>query len=202
MASEKSAGRIAKKDAVYIGAIAVLACVLAFTLLQSTLVSDSQQKVVASVENVYRNLTESDVETVSTKDEGYLYRMLLRLKLTGGDVLKEVYATKDGKYFSESGNVIEISGFMQRLDKEKSFAECLKVKGFVIAGQQSEPNTYQQLLIIGNFASKVYFDCTEANLQVCQQLGIQTIPTIFYNNMNYTGVKSREWVESLTGCRY
>lgn len=204
MSSEKTPEKVAKKDAVYIGVILVLAVVLALTFLQSTIASSSQQtqqKVLASVENVYRNLTESGVEVVSTKDEGYLYRILLRLKLPEGDVLREVYATKDGRYFSESGNVIEVSSFMDKLDKEKNFADCLKARGLVVVGQKSEPNTLQQLMVIGNFANRVYFECSGDNLQICQQSGIQMIPTIIYNKMNYTGVKNKEWLQSLTGCK-
>lgn len=190
-----------RKDMVYIVIILVLAAILAFSFLQNTLISSSQQKVLENIGEAYELLTESDVEVLNVKDEGYLYRILLRLKITGGDVLREVYATKDGRFYSEAGNVIEVSGFMDMLSKEKGFAECLGSKGFIVFGQKSEPSTLQQLLEIGNFANRVYVDCVGANLQACQQLGIQQIPTIVYNRMNYTGVKTRGWIESLTGCK-
>jgi hypothetical protein len=199
--AEKAPVKIAKKDAVYIGIIVVLAAVLAFTFFQNSITTSSQQNVLFNVENVYRNLTESDVQVVSVKDAGYLYDILLRLKLPDGDALKEVYATKDGKYFSESGNTIEISSFIDQLGKERGFADCLKAKGLVVVGQKSEPNTLQQLMIIGNFANKVFFECSGDNLQICQQSGIQAIPTIIYDRLNYTGVKNREWIASLTGCK-
>lgn len=202
MASEKFPAKIGKKDAAFMGIILVLAVVLAFTLFQNNVVNDSQQKVMVNVENVYRNLTESDVEVVSVKDEGYLYKILLNLKLPDGDTLREVYATKDGKYLSESGNVIETTSFIEKLGKEKNFAECLKTKGLFVVGQKTDPSTIQQLLVIGNFASRIYFDCTGTNLQVCQQQGITVVPTIFYNGMNYTGIKNREWLTSLTACEY
>jgi hypothetical protein len=189
-----------KRDLIYIGIILILIVILAFTLLQNTITSESQKQVLDSVKSVYELLTESDVEVLSTHDEGSLYRLLLRLKIQGGDVLREVYATKDGRFFSESGNIIEVSGFMERLDKEKNFSECLKAKNFLVLGQKSEPNTLQQLLIIGNYANKVYVDCVGANLQACQQIGVQEIPTILYNRMNYTGVRERAWIEALTGC--
>jgi hypothetical protein len=198
MASKKPA----KKDIFYIGAIIILGAIIASMLLQNTLIAGSQQKVLDNVVETYKMLTESDVEVLSTKDEGNLYKLLLRLKIPGGDVLKEVYATKDGRYFSEAGNVIEVSEFMARLERERNFAECLKLQGLLVLGQKSEPNTLQQLLIIGNYANKVYVDCVGANLQACQQIGIQQIPTIIYNRMNYTGVKERAWIEALTGCKY
>jgi len=198
MASKKPV----KKDMVYIGIILVLVVILAFMFLQNTIIAGSQKQVLDSVENVYKMLTESEVEVLSVKDEGYVYRILLRLKLREGDMLREIYATKDGRFFSETGNVMEVSNMMARLESEKNFAECLRSKGLIVFGQKSEPNTLQQLLIIGNFANKVYVDCVGANLQACQQLGIQTIPTIVHNDMSYTGVKSLEWLESLTGCEF
>lgn len=195
-------GKIERKEMVYIGIIIILAAVLAFNFLQSSLILGSQQKVVEDVGKAYELLTESEVEVLSVKDEGYVYKMLLRLKITGGDVIKEIYATKDGRFFSEAGNVLEVSGFMERLSKERDFAECLRTKGFIVFGQKSQPETLQQLFEIGNFANRVYVDCIGANLEACLQLGIQEIPTIVYNQMNYTGVKTRGWIEGLTGCEY
>jgi len=188
------------KERLYLVIIIALAALAAYMFFQNTIATSSQQAVTENVLSTYKNLTESDAEVLSVKDEGNLYKILLRLKLTDGDVLREVYATKDGRYFSE--NVIDVADFNSRLVKERDFAECLKTKGLIVLGQKSEPNTLQQLLIIGNFANKVYVECSGANLQACQQLGIQMIPTIIYNKMNYTGVQTREWIESLTGCKY
>jgi hypothetical protein len=191
---------IERKEIIYIGIILVLAVMLAFMFLQNTLIAGSQRQALENVESVYRMLTESEVEVLSVKDEGYVYKLIIRLKLAEGDVLREIYVTKDGKFLSEAGNVMEVSVLTERLGKEKGFAECLKEKGMILFGQGSEPNTLQQLLIIGNFANRIYVDCVGANLQACQQLGIQEIPSIVYQNNVYTGVKSAEWIEGLTGC--
>jgi hypothetical protein len=191
-----------KKEYFYIFIIFVLITAMAFLFVPQMLGYAFQQKVVGSVVATYRALTESDVEALTVKDEGNLYKVLLRLKLADGDVLREAYVTKDGRFFSEAGSVIEISSFTETLGKEKSFAKCLKEKKFVVFGQKSEANTYQQLLILGNFANMVYVDCTGTNLQACQQIGISTIPVIFYNSQNYTGVQTRASIESLTGCKY
>ena len=192
--------RYERKEMVYIGVIVVLVVVLAFMFLQNTITLGSQKQALDSAEGVYKMLTESEVEVLSVKDEGYVYRLLIRLKLRDGDVIRELYVTKDGKFLTE--NIMDVPETMTRLGKEKDFAECLSSKGLIIFGQKSEPNTLQQLLVIGNYANKIYVDCTEANLQACQQLGIKEIPSIVYNNQIYTGVKSLEWVESLSGCKF
>lgn len=196
MASRKPA----KRDILYIGVIVVLALVLAFMFLEKTITLGSQKQALDTVENVYRMLTDSDVEVLSVKDEGYVYKMLVRLKLRDGDVIRELYVTKDGRFLTE--NIMDVPETVTRLGKEKNFTECLKARGFIVFGQKSEPNTLQQLSTIGNYANKVYVDCTGANLQACQRLGIKEIPSIVYNNKVYTGVKSLEWIESLTGCKF
>jgi hypothetical protein len=96
--------------------------------------------------------------------------------------------------------VIEVTSFIERLGNERTFADCLKAKGLIVAGNKSDQATIYQLQAIGNFANRVYFDCTGTNLQICQQQGIEVVPTLFYNGLNYTGAKSREWISSLTGC--
>ena len=198
MASLKPAG----KNMIYTGIIVVLIIIIGFMSLQNTLVIGSQKQVTDSIESLYETLTEGDAEVLTVKDEGHVYKILLRLKIQGGDALREVYATKDGRFFSESGNFMEVSDIIARLEKDRGFTECLQSKGLLVFGQKSEPNTVQQLLEIGNFANKVYVDCVGANLEACIQLGIKEIPTIVYNQMNYTGFRERAWIESLTGCEY
>lgn len=191
-----------KREFLYVVVIIILAAAIGYMFLQNTLVIGSQQSVTEKVTEVYKLLTENELEVLNVEDEGNLYKILLRLKIPSGDVLREVYATKDGKFFSEAGSVFETEGFMDRLTKEKNFVECLKTKGVLVFGQSNEPNTVQQLLIIGNFANKIFVDCVGANLEACQQLGIERIPTIVYEQQQYQGVKTRDWIEGLTGCVY
>jgi len=191
---------LGRKDVIYLLIISILIVFFILSHIQNFMESKSKEESVEKLKNLYRMLTERGVEVLNVKDEGNLYRVILRLKLNTGDVLKDVYVTKDGKFFSE--NIMNITNFEKTLIRQKNFTECLKSKGVLIFGQKNEPNTMQQLLILGNYANKIFVDCSGANLQICQRLGIETIPTILYNNMNYTGVKSIAWFETLTGCRY
>ncbi|MEM5871720.1 MAG: hypothetical protein QW051_02495 [Candidatus Aenigmatarchaeota archaeon] len=194
--------KIGKKDLIYILIIIILCIGLVYSIFQTTIKTSSQKQVFDSIKSVYEKLTESEVEVLSSSDEGNLYKLLLRLKLPTGDVLREVYITKDASYISEAQNVFKVSDLSERLDRERNFTECLRSRNFIVFGQSSEPNTIQQLLIIGNYAKKIYVDCVDANLQVCQQLNITQVPTMFYQGKTYVGVKTREWIESLTGCKY
>jgi hypothetical protein len=191
-----------RREPVYIVLILVLAVALAFSFIQNNFVVSSQNEAVENVKDVYELLTESEVEVLKVDDVGSLYNVLLRMKLSTGDMLTEVFASKDGKYFSEAANVIESAGFAERLTREKDFAECLFGKKLLVFGVSNEQNTAQQLLEIGNFATKIYVDCVGTNLQICQQVGIQTIPTIVYEGRNYTGPVTRNWISDLTGCEY
>ena len=68
-------------------------------------------------------------------------------------------------------------------------------------GASNDQASVLQLQILGTFGASVFFDCT-ANLQVCQQLGIQSVPTVIYNSQNYTGLYTQRFFENLTGCMY
>lgn len=200
MAAEKP--RSVNKDFLYLSLIIILIAFLAFTVTQNSMDTGARQVVKEDLKRVYGLLTGNDVEVLTLTDEGNVYKILLRLKLPGGDVLREVYTTKDGRFFAEADNVFEVSKFLENLEREKEFAECLDEKGLLVFGRSNEPNTVQQLLVIGNFAKKVYVDCAGANLQACQQLGVEKIPTIVYNNKSYAGLKPRNWLINLTGCEF
>jgi uncharacterized protein YpmB len=189
-----------RKDIIYIVIIIVLVLVIASMLLQNVITTGSQQQAIDKLKAVYELITESNVEVLNVEEVSGMFKVLLRTGGTTGDRIEEVYITKDGRLITDK--IIVTEDYKTSLEDQKAFAECLKDKGFLVFGQSNEPNTIQQLQIIGSFSYKIYVDCVDANLQACQQIGIQEIPTIIYNRMNYTGVKTREWIETLTGCKY
>jgi hypothetical protein len=190
---------VLKRESAYLLVIAVLAVIIASLLLQNFLVQGSQQQAVDRVKDVYELITENEVEVLTVKEESGLYRILMKVKGTEGDSVQEIYATKDGNLITDK--IINTENYKTNLESQKNFIECMKDKKLLIFGQSNEPNTIQQIQLLGNFAYKVYVDCLGANLQVCQQMGIEQIPTIIYEQKSYTGVKTIEWFESLTGCK-
>jgi len=187
-----------KKEKIYIVVIVILAIAIAYVFLQSTITTGSQQQALNKLTDVYKLITEADVEVLSVEEVSGVYKVLLRLRGTLGDSLEEIYVTKDGNLITDK--IIDTEDYKTRLESQKEFIECLKEKNLLVFGQSNEPNTIQQLQLLGNFAYKIYVDCVGANLEACQQLGIQEIPSVVYEGKSYAGVKNIDWFESLTGC--
>jgi hypothetical protein len=189
----------ANREIFYIIVIVVLIIVIASMLLQSAITTGSQQQALEKLKDVYELITEADVEVLSVEEASGVYRVMLMLRGNLGEQVEEVYVTKDGNLITDT--VIDTEGYRTRLESEKAFIECMQGKRLLVFGQSNEPNTIQQLQILGNFAYKIYIDCVGANLQACQQLGIEQIPTVIYEGRNYTGIMPINWFESLTGCK-
>lgn len=153
---------------------------------------------VTKVQDVYELLSEGDVEILKMEEESGLYKVLMRVKTENTDNLQEVYITKDGSLITDK--IIVTEDYRVELERERTFADCLKEKGVLIFGQSTEPNTLSQLNVLGNYAYKVYVDCIGTNLEVCQQLGVTEVPTIVMGNSSVTGVHSLEWFEQISGC--
>lgn len=187
-----------KKDVAYIVVIAVLVVAVAAVMFQDTIMTGSQQQALGKLRGIYGLITEADVDVLSVEEESGLYRVLIRSGGTTGDRVEEVYITKDGSLLTDK--IIITDDYKTTLEKQKAFTECLMGKKLMVFGQSNEPNTIQQLNILGSFSYKIFVDCVGANLEACQQLGIEQIPTIVYENNAYTGTKAIDWFESLTGC--
>lgn len=191
---------MSRRETGYIVVIVVLVAAIAFFFLQDTLITGSQNQAVGMVTDVYGLITESDVEVLSVEEMSGMYKVLLRLKGPQGDILQEVYVSQDGSLITE--NIIITEDYKTSLENQKAFMGCLQEKQVLIFGQSNEPNTIQQLQVLGNFAYKIYVDCLGAQLEACQQLGIEAIPSIVYEGKIYQGAKNVDWFESLTGCEF
>ncbi|UCD07751.1 MAG: hypothetical protein JSW41_02145 [Candidatus Aenigmatarchaeota archaeon] len=189
-----------KREIGYIVVIVILLVVIAVMFLQNVVITGSQQQALDKLTAVYELISEADVEVLSVEEVSGVYKVLLRLKGTMGDTLEEVYVTKDGSLIT--AKIIDTEDYKTRLEDQKAFAECLKGKNLLVFGQSNEPNTIQQLQILGSFSYKIYVDCVGAQLEACQQLGIEQIPSVVYDGKIYTGVKNIDWFESLTGCEF
>jgi hypothetical protein len=189
-----------KKDIVYIVVIAALIVAVVAVAFQDILITDSQQQALGKLKGIYGLITEADVDILSVEEESGLYKVIIRSNGAAGDMVEEVYITKDGSLLTDK--IVITDDYTTTLTKQKAFIECLMDKKLLIFGQSNEPNSIQQLNILGTLSYKIFVDCVGANLEACQQLGIEQIPTIVYENNAYTGAKNIEWFEELTGCGY
>ncbi len=187
-----------RKDTLYVAIIVILAVTMVGVLFGGALITGTQNQAIGRLTAVYELITEDSVEVLSVEEISGVYKVLLRVQGTTGDSLEEVYVTKDGNLITDK--IIDTVDYKVRLENQKAFMECMKEKKIMLFGQNSEPNTLQQLQVLGSFSYKIYVDCVGANLEVCQQIGIQQIPSVVYEGKSYSGVKAIEWFEELTGC--
>jgi len=191
---------MSRREIGYVVVIVVLLAAVAFLFMQDTLITGSQSNAVGMVTDVYGIITEADVEVLNVEEMSGMYKILLRLKGPQGDTLQEVYVSQDGSLITDK--IIITEDYKTSLENQKAFVECLKEKQVLMFGQSNEPNTIQQLQLLGNFAYKIYVDCLGAQLEACQQIGIQAIPSVVYEGKIYEGTRNIEWFESLTGCEF
>ncbi|MEM5875611.1 MAG: hypothetical protein QXW01_03165 [Candidatus Aenigmatarchaeota archaeon] len=165
-----------------------------------------KNKVAEDVRKLYEIANPgSSVEIVSIKEEGNLYKILLRINIFGGTNYLETYVTKDGRYLSE--NVIFVRESIDRIERMKKFIDCLFDKNVRIFGAMntnvSEINTATQLQlnILGRYSGKIYVSCDGDAIQQCINIGLTSLPALVYQNQAYYGVFTAEAIANLTGCK-
>lgn len=165
-----------------------------------------EKEVVEKVRKLYEIANPgSTVEVVSIKEEGNLYKLLLKISMFGGTNYLETYVTKDGRYLSE--NVIFVKESIERMEKMKKFVDCLFDKNVRIFGAMntnvSEINTATQLQlnILGRYSGKIYVSCDGDAIQQCINIGLTSLPALVYQDQAYYGVFTAEAIANLTGCK-
>jgi len=177
-----------------------------FVIFNFALPIFQKSSVAENVRKLYElALPGSSVSVESISDFGNLYKILLKVSTQQGTNYLEVYASKDGKYVTES--IIYVRESVQQIEKMKNFVDCLFDRGLRIYGATQTNNTainsatLLQLNILGRYSPKLYVSCDGDNLQACVQIGLQALPSVVYNNTAYPGVYSAEYLANLTGCK-
>jgi hypothetical protein len=188
---------------VYIGMIAVLAIALLYVLYTGYSTTGNfiaADQATKSVKEVYKLLSERDVEVLSVKDDSGIYKVVLRtFDAAGNSYVQDVFVTKDGKYITD--RLVDAENYTKTLAANRDFIACLTGKELFVVGQASNNYTQIQMQLLGDFSYKIYLDCTGDNVQACQDMGVVNIPSVIYNRTIYEGLKPVDWFEQLTGCR-
>jgi len=100
-----------------------------------------------------------------------------------------------------------VSGYFVKDESDESdlsdldkFAKCLTENGATIYVSKYCGHCEHQKEMFGeSFEYVNSVECTE-NQELCQQMGIEGVPTWIINGKSYTGVQSFETLSSLTGC--
>ncbi len=188
----------------YLAAIAVLSVAVIFLLfsnMQGLSISGSQSQAEGSVKELFGILAGGDVEIASIMEESGIYKMLVKIPTSSGTpAYQEVYVTKDGKLVTDK--LLAIEDYRKSLLTSRNFSQCLSDSGVIIVGLSTNNYTVMQVQLLGDFGSRLYYDCGGDNMATCQQLNITMVPSVVVNNTIYEGLKPVEWFEQMTGCRW
>ena len=186
------------KNYILIGVIVLL--IISVGLIIQSISNNSQKSSDATLE-VYNILTDNNAEVLSIKEVSGLKKVTVGVKTAQGAInAQEVYITPDGKYMTSS--LVNVEEYKKKIQADKNFISCLRQKNLVIFGQSNNQDTISQLNLLGVFSTSIYFDCLGDNLRKCVDVGVSSIPAVFYNSQNFTGVRDIKFFEELTGCKY
>jgi hypothetical protein len=163
----------------------------------------SPQEAGERVKELYELATGTSVEIVGVLEESGMYKVILRTTdFLGRTAMLEVYVSQDGKLLSEA--VLKAQEFKSTLENQRNFVDCLALKGVRIYGISNGTATLLQLRTLGGrwFVGKIYLDCTGEGLQACIDAGVEVLPSIVYEGKVYQGVKTIDWFEEKTGCKF
>jgi hypothetical protein len=167
-----------------------------------------KSEVSKKIESLYELANPgTNVEVLSLSEESGLYKALLKVVSPTGTNYAEVYVTKDGKILVQ--NVILVEQATEQIKKLKDFVDCLdnkKLKIYGVLNQTENPQgataTLLQLNILGVYSSKLYVSCDGRFVQNCISAGVTQVPSVVFGGRIEPGVKTIEWFESATGCKF
>jgi hypothetical protein len=195
------------KETIYISIAAVivtLLIVLVWVFFRQT----QKEAVKAEIKKFYELATPgATVEVISLEEESGIYKAVVKVIFAGQISYREAFVTKDGEILTE--NVIYMKKSSEQIARMKAFVDCLHEKGVVIYGmlnQTANPQgaqaTLLQLNLLGRYSPKIYFSCDGPNLQACINAGITQVPSVVIGRRIEPGVKTIDWFEQQTGCKY
>lgn len=170
-----------------------------------------QSQVEDQVKKFYELVyPESSVNIITLKEESGLYKVFLKIISQQSTSYQEVYISKDGKLLSIADSTILLESSIKQIEKSKNFVDCLFDKDVRIYGVLNQTENLQgaqltllQLNQLGRlYSSKLYISCDGDFVQQCSDKGIYQIPAIVVNNTIEVGIKTVDWFENKTGCRF
>jgi len=160
-----------------------------------------KSEVGKKIKNLYELANPgTTVEILTLTEESGLYKAVLRASGVGGTNYAEVYVSKDGKLLTQ--NVILVEQSIEQIKKLKDFADCLDGKGVKIYGISNHTATLLQFNILGIYSAKLYVSCDGALVQNCISANVTQVPSVVFGGRIEPGVKTVEWFEQATGCKF
>ena len=149
----------------------------------------------------------ASVEIISLNEHAGLIKVVAKLTFRNTNRYLEFYATRNGEWIIF--NPLNVTNELSRLERSKKFVECLEEKGLKIYGvlnvtqnRQAALATLNQLNLLGLYSFRLFVSCDGPGITNCMSMNITRVPTVVINGKKYEGIKSLDWFEQATGCKY
>ena len=158
----------------------------------------SAAEVSKTVEELFGMAANSPVDVIEARADGPVYRVTFNVRNSNKQAPTTVFVSRDGKMLFQDG--FELPERLTQMRLEKGFADCMRAAGLHVYGLLNDEGTRKQLAEIGGFAGAIFIDCSVGK-ENCARLGVKIYPTVEFRGKSETGVKQRNYLESLTGCK-
>jgi hypothetical protein len=150
----------------------------------------------AVVAAVFSETAGAPVDVLRVSEDGPFYRVTIAARETREP--QDVLVTRDGRRVTE--RVIEVEDELRKLAEDRRFADCLLAHKVTLLGAAGTPATTDQLVLLGRFGWKLLVRC-DLEPENCKKLGALSFPSILADGTVHPGLRTRQWLETLTGCK-
>jgi hypothetical protein len=150
----------------------------------------------AVVAAVFSETASATVDVLKVTEDGPFYRVTIASRETREP--QDVLITRDGKRVTE--RVVDVDTELRKLAEDRRFADCLLAHKVSLLGAAGTPATTDQLMLLGRFGHKLLVRC-DLEPENCKKLGASTFPSILADGTVHPGLRTRAWLETLTGCK-
>ena len=154
------------------------------------------QRAADIVAMVFSETAGTPVDVIRVAEDGSFYRVTFAGRQT--KTPQDALVTRDGLRVTE--RVIVVEDEMRKLADDRRFVECLLANRVAVLGAPGTPATTDQLVMLGRFGWKLLIHC-EMEPENCKRLGATSFPAILHDKTVHQGLHTREFMETLTGCK-
>ena len=158
----------------------------------------STAEITTHLEELFGMAANAPVDVLEIRADGPVYRVTFNVRSSSKTPPTTVFVSRDGKMVFQDG--FDLQERLTQMRMEKGFADCMRQAGLHVYGLLSDEATRKQLAEIGGFAGAIFIDCSVGK-ENCARLGIKTYPTLEFRGKPEAGIKARNYLESLTGCK-
>jgi hypothetical protein len=145
---------------------------------------------------LYSETAGAPVDAFQAREEGPFYRVTVAVRGTRN--FQDVLLTRDGQRVAEQ--VVVVEDERRKLAEDRRFVDCLLEHKVTLLGAPGTLATEEQLRIIGRSGHRLLVRC-DLEPENCTALGARALPSILADRKAHDGLRTRAWLESLTGCK-